>query len=365
MDENIIALNASEMTSPCQNALERQVDESLILHRSQMIFDLVGATNRDCFVFTSSGAEAVNQVLWSVFLEVSRKEGKCHFVTSVLEDAPTMQMLKRLEDLGCFVKIAPVNRKGQIDVEKLAALINPRTALLSIAMAQGLTGVIQPVEEIARLAKSKGILLHLDGTHSIGKYYFSFSEIGADYFTFSGDRIHSVIGSGGLFAKKEAPLVPLILGGSNLRGGSFDAASFLSLCAAAQQSSLFLDHMSLEVARLRDLLEREISQQIPGARPLFRDSLRLPNVTTIIFPRVHQEALCYLLQKKVKASIGGSYSQYLSRLLSASQIEDGECAVSFALTRMTTEDEVMRAAQSIAENARILQTISQGVFDVV
>src|SRR3990167_4237833 len=109
MGEAIVELNANERTRPCAAALDRQEDASLIPHRSEMIFDLAGARKEDRFVFTSSGAEALNQVLWSVFLEVSRKEGKCHFITSALEDAPTMQMMKRLEELGCYVKIAPVN----------------------------------------------------------------------------------------------------------------------------------------------------------------------------------------------------------------------------------------------------------------
>jgi cysteine desulfurase len=365
MGEAIIELNGNEATLPCASALERQTDPSLIPHRLQRLFDLVGARPDDRFVFTSSGAEAVNQVLWSVFLEVSRKVGKCHFITSALEDAPTMQMLKRLEDLGCFVKIAPLNSQGQIDLEQLALLINPRTALISVAMAQGLSGVIQPVEEIGALAKAKGVLLHLDAAQATGKYYFSFAELDADYLTFSGDLIHSVAGSGGLFAKKEAPLVPLILGGKGLRGGSFDIPSFLSLCAAAQQCSLFLDNMSLEVARLRDLFEREVARLIPGAKPLFRDALRLPHTTVIAFPRVHQEALQYLLEKKVKGSIGGQYSQHLSSLLASSGVENPECAVSFALSRMTTEEDVTRAAQEIARAVTTLQFISHGVFDGV
>src|SRR5690606_17670281 len=150
-----------------------------------------------------------------------------------------------------------VDEMGRVDVEKLAALVSPRTALISVTMAHGLTGVIQPVEEISLLAKEKGVLLHLDATYALGKYFFSFD---ADYLTFSGDRIHSVKGSGGLFAKSQVPLTAFILGGNEqngLRGGAFDVPSFAALSAAAQQAALYLDTMSLEVARLRDLFEEE------------------------------------------------------------------------------------------------------------
>jgi cysteine desulfurase len=364
----MIYLDHHSATRPCSAALERmnpyllehwgasfsphRMGQELIAaldSRYQMIYDLVGAKETDQFVFTSSGAEAINQVFWSVFIEKARKEGKCHIIISSLEDAPTMQCAKRLEELGCTIKIAPANELGQIDVEKLAELINPRTALISVTMAHGLTGVIQPVEEIIRIAQEKKVLLHLDATYALGKYSFTLES---DYLTFSGDRIHSVKGSGGLFAKEGAPLVPFILGGNeqgSLRGGSFDVPSFMALSAAAQQTLLYLDMMALEVVRLRDLFESSINGTV-----LYKDSPRLPNTTTIVFEKVHQEALLYFLNRKgVYATIGGAYASHLSRI--------HESAISFSLSRMTTEEEVLKAAQIINEALLQLQAISEDI----
>lgn len=323
------------------------------------LYDLAGASDDDRFVFTSSGAEAINQVLWSVFLKVSRETGKCHFITSALEDAATLQMMKRLEELGCFVKIAPVNHRGEIDIEALKSLINPRTALLSLSMAQGMTGVIQPVEEIVAYAQEKGVLVHLDATHAMGKYYLP--QLQASYLTFSGDRIHSVIGSGGLFAKKQAPLVPLILGGNPLRGGASDIPSLTALCTAALESYQCLDAMSLEIARLRNDFEEAIQNAIPGAIPLFSDSLRLPNTSVIAFPNVHQEALySLLLSKKIKTTLGGNYSQHLSSLLTASGISPSiaECAIHFSLSRMTKKEALLSAVEQIRTSVLFLQNIA-------
>ncbi len=358
MDKDIF-LDANAKTLPCNAAQHVENDETMVPSSLERIYDLVGASLEDTFVYTSSNAEAVNQVLWSVFLEISRKTGKCHFITSAIEDAPTMQMMKRLEDLGCFVKIAPVNLKGEIDIEQLKALINPRTALISITMANGLTGVIQPIEEIEKIAHEKGILLHLDGSSAIGKYAFSFAETKAHYLTFSGNLIHSLPATGGLFAKKDAPLVPLILGGSNLRAGPQDTPSILSLCAAATQASLFLDMMSLEVARLRDLFEKEILKLIPDAQILFKNTLRLPNTTVIAFPFAHQEALLHMLRRKnVEALIGGNYSQHLFHLLTASKIDPltASCSLSFSLSRMTTEESLRKAATLIYESVDFLRS---------
>lgn len=366
----MIYLDAHSSTRPCTAALERMTPylqdhwgASFAPHRMgqelvaaldtryQMIYDLVGAHEKDPFIFTSSGAEAINQVFWSVFLERARKEGKTHILISAIEDAPTMQCAKRLEELGCTIKIVPTNEQGQIDLEKLAAWINPRTALISVTMAQGLTGVIQPIEAVAQIAKEKNILLHLDATYAIGKYPITFNS---DYLTFSGDRIHAVKGSGALFAKEQVPLVPFILGGNeqnSLRGGAFDIPSFMALSAAAQQAILYLDLMAVEVVRLRDLLE-----SLVNATVLYKDVLRLPNTTTLIFPNVHQEALLYLLNRKgVYASMGGPYCQHLSRLTGS------ESALHFSLSRMTTEEEIRKAAAIINDAVKQLQAISEGI----
>lgn len=361
-----ILLNSHASTPPCSLALEwmkpyletnSAIADDLFEQRRQMIYDLVGAEKEDQLVITSSGAEAINQVLWSVFLEVVRKEGKTHLITSCLEDAPTLQMMKRCEELGCFVKIAPANERGEIDLEELRKLISPRTALISIGMAQGLTGVIQPVEEIAQIAKEKNVLLHLDGSYAVGKTYIA--GLAGDYLTFSGDLIHSVKGTGALFAKKGRPLVPLILGERAREAG------FMALCAAAHQANLSLDAMSLEVARLRDQFEQELQRRIPGARVAFERSLRLPNTTTILFPRVHQEALDYYLsQKELSASIGGDYCQHLHSLLVASKVnaEEAQTAMSFSLSRMTHEAEVTNACDRIVEVVESLQKISEDLF---
>lgn len=336
----------------------REAQENTAAHVPyQTIYDLVGADPKDTFAFTSSGAEAINQVHWTAFIELARKEGKCHFITSALEDAPTAQSLKRLEELGCFVKIAPVNAAGRIDVLRLAELISPRTALLSLSLAQGLTGVIQPIEEIAQIAKEKGVWLHIDATYALGKIAAPFQDI--DYLTFSGDRIHSAKGSGGVFAKAGRPLLPFVVGGSP------DVPSLLALAAAASQSTLFLDAMSLEVARLRDGLEERILQAIPAAKVLFQNSLRLPNVSVLCFPTAHQEALLYLLQRKnVFASIGGGEQPSLQQVLRASGIDEqlAQTAISFSLSRYTTQEDIDRAIPTIVEIVAHLSSLSAELF---
>lgn len=383
----MIYLDNHSAARPCSAAIERmqpflqehwgagfaphRMGQELIVSldsRYQAIYGLFGADLKEKFVFTSSGAEAVNQVLLSVFLEQARKEGKCHFITTSLEDAPTMQMMQRLEELGCFVKIVSVDRSGRIDLDQLRSLINPRTAMVSATMADGLTGVLQPSLEIARICQELGVLLHLDATYAVGKLDIAFSDLGVDYLTFSGDRMHALKSSGGLFAKEKSTLSPLIAGGSEqnkLRGGAFDVPSFMALAAAAGQSQLFLDTMGLETVRLRDLLEYELMKKIPGAFSVFEDQLRLPNTAVVSFPKIHAESLLYLLNRKnVFASLGGFYSQHLHRLLQAMGVEErtAENSLHFSLSRYTTEEEITRAVAVISEAVLYLRTVSEDLF---
>ena len=331
--------------------------------RYQVLYELAGASYDDLFVFTSCGAEGINQVHWSVYQERAKKEGRCHFVSISVEGAPILQSLQRLEMFGCYAKIAPVDKEGKADLNALKELIGPRTALVSLSIAESLTGVFQPIAEIAEMAHKMGAWLHLDASSSIGKLYAPFQH--ADYLTFSGASIHSVKGSGALFVKKGKPLHPFIVGGREqlgFRGAEFDLPSFLSLSAAAGQALLSIDSAGLELARLRDQFEGLLSDV---GFPLLNESLRLPNVTTMAFPKAHQEAMLYLLHRKgVGASLGNGHFPPLQHVLKEAQTksEIAETALSFALSRYTTEAEIEQAALKIKETVHLLHELSLGVF---
>ncbi|HEY4255518.1 MAG TPA: aminotransferase class V-fold PLP-dependent enzyme [Chlamydiales bacterium] len=348
-----IALDAHETGRVAAPAVEAFTAGSDSWNRSALD-ELVGAGASDSFAFTHSGAEAIQQVHWTAFIERARKEGQCHFVTGPLEDAPTLQSLKRLEELGCFVKIAPVDALGRIDLSQLAELISPRTAMISLSVANALTGVVQPIEEIVQLARSKSVWLHLDASYALGKMESPFTH--ADYLTFAGNMIHSVPGSGGVFARKGLPLTPLILAPIE------DAPSMSGLSAAARHASLSLDTMNLEVARLRDLFEEGLSAL---ANPLFRDTVRLPNVSVLVFPHIHQEMLHHALKRKqLNASIGGNYAPLLHRQLIACGIDEitARCSLSFSLSRFNTEEEIVQAIEIVKTTAQNLAPLTQDLF---
>lgn len=325
------------------------------------IYKLAGAREIDQFVFTSSGAEAVNQAFVSAFVDVSLQIGKNQFLASLIGEAPAIMSLDRLQQLDCVCLQMKPNKEGIITVDTVSKAISPRTALISLSYANGLTGVIQPIDEIAALCQQRGILLHLDMTHALGKLYLEIGDINAHFFSFNGDQFHAPQGCGGLFIKAGARCKQLITGGNEqggLRAGSFSVAHLAALGQAAQEAIDSRDLLCTEVARLRDRLEIGLVANHPEAVPLFRDQERLPQCTTIAFPGIANEALLYLLNRKgVFACIGGGSFQQLTLVLAHSGIPEGlaQSAISFSLSRETNEDEVDRAIYLIAESAKQLR----------
>ncbi|HLB53315.1 MAG TPA: aminotransferase class V-fold PLP-dependent enzyme, partial [Chlamydiales bacterium] len=191
---------------------------------------------------------------------------------------------------------------------------------------------------------------------ALGKIPFSFVDLDVDYLSFAGSWIHSMQGTGALFAKKSSPFVPFIM------GAPIDSSSLAALSAATRLAELSLDAMGLEIARLRNLLEEELSQKIPGLQILFSENNRLPNTTTLLFPKVHEETLAYYLQRRgVFPNQSGMFTQKLQKVLEASAIKT-ESALSFSLSRMTTEEEVRRGIEIIAETVFFLQKMSEDLF---
>lgn len=328
------------------------------------LYDFIGADEADAIVFTSSGTEAVNQVIQSVYYNVTIPTGKNHFITSSLDEAPSIRAVGRLEALGCVGKMIPATKDGFVTAQDLAETISPRTALVSLSWANGLTGVIQPLKEIADLCKQRGILLHLDATHILGKLIYDLKEVGADFITFNGDPLHAPKGTGGLYIRQSVKGSPLLMGGNEqagLRGGAVNMAGLAALASAAQEAIESRDYLCTEIARLRDKLEEGVVTEFPAATVLFKSQERLPHCTTITFPGMVNEALLFSLNRKgVCASMGGNDFQQLGLLLTSCGFDEitAHSALSFSLSRYTTEEEIDHAIAIIVESALGLEKMS-------
>lgn len=352
-------------TAPHQKGQELQ---SALLESYQALYELVGAEDGDTVVFTSSGTEAINQVIASTYRDVTLSTGKNQFLTSAIADAPAIMAINHIEQLGCVGKTIEVNQQGIVTAEALSEALSPRTALVSLPWANGLTGVIQPLAEISDLCQQRGVLLHLDATHVLGKLFYELGDIGADFITFNGDQLHAPKGTGALYVKQGIKCSPLLFGGvdqGGLRAGPVNMPGLAAFSAAAKELLDNRDFICTEIARLRDRLEIGIRQGFPEAFALFQNQDRLPNCTAITFPGVINESLLFLLNRKgICASIGGGEFQQLSLILSTCQFNPqiAHGAVSFSLSRYTTEEEIERAIQLIVESAQQLRRLSSQLY---
>lgn len=328
------------------------------------IYSLISAKETDHFVFTSSGTEAVNHVFSSAYHDITDPTGKNQYITSTIEEAAILMSLSRLEGMGSVAKMVKPDLQGAITAASIADAITPRTALVSLSFANGITGVINPVSEIAELCRKRGIALHLDATHVLGRVFFELDEIKPTFLTFNGDNLHAPKGTGGLYIFGNVKCSPFILGGleqGGSRAGNLNVASLAALGTAADETLLARDFMCTEIARLRNLLEEELLKRVPDITIFFRDSERIPNCTCISFHGIPNELMLYNLNRKnVFASIGGGSFQQIGLILAASLVEESiaNSSLNFTLSRFTTEDEIFQVVEVIAECAKRLRKIS-------
>lgn len=304
------------------------------------LYKLVGAEKEALFSFTSSGAEAVNQALFDAYLNGTRKTGKNHFIASCLEGASTLLFLDRLASMGCSYTLAPMNRLGEITAQAIQEALTPRTALVTLSWACPLTGVIHPVEEIAKVCQERGVLLHLEGSAILGRGSFSWALSGADLLSFEGALL-GVPGSGGLFSKKE--VAPFIVGRSPC-----ERTLATTLERRAEELLVSREAFALEQARKRYLFEKQLREEIPEARILFEEAVRLPHISCVEFPRVHAQALHHFLQRRnIHTSHGGGAEQLLEHLLASNH--PNYSALSFSLPLSMEEEQMERLLRDLYE----------------
>jgi len=334
------------LSAPHQKGLELYGDVDAALKK---LYSLLGASERSHFILTSGGQEAIFQMFIHFYLDEIRETGKNHLLTTAIEEAPILLSMSRLEELGTVTRLLPVDEKGRLKLDALDEAIKPKTSLLSLSWANALTGVIQPIEEIIQRCHAKGVKVHLNASSMMGKLPISFDELGVDFLSFTGDKIHTPQGIGGLFQ------------GTRPHQSSHHVAALSGLSLAVEEELLRMEQFAMETARLRDMFETELKLVIPESIVLFQDADRLPHVSTVAFPGVMAESLLYLLHRRqVYASLGGGEYQKLSSQLKSCGVAPELChsALSFAISHETTEDDLAEALNVIVFSYRNFATMS-------
>ncbi|MCH9634500.1 MAG: Cysteine desulfurase IscS [Chlamydiae bacterium] len=336
-----------------------------ILKAFGIIKDFISLTDSETLILTSSPVEATNHVYDHVYHKVVRETGRNHFITLESEQAALLMPLKKLESLGCYTTYLTVNNTGSTPVQGILDAITPRTAMITLSLANGITGVFQDLEGLKETCDQRGILLHLEVSYALGKVDVDFQNLKADFLTFSGEMLHGPRSSGILVAKDSAQLAPFIAGGleqNGLRGGALDVACLAGLAKACELAKKHLSEMSLEVARLRNQFEKKLLEELDGVQVLFKNQSRLPNVSVVSFKNVHADYLLYTLNKRgIAACLGGGLFQKLSLLLESMEYtaDISHTSLSFAFSRDHTHEDIQKVVGILIEEVKRLRLMSE------
>ena len=301
-------------------------------------------------VFTGGGTEADNlAVLGAVRAAVRRDGGRKHVVSSQIEHHAVLNACQALEEDGVEVTYLPVGSNGVMDPDDVRRALRPETVLVTIMYANNEIGTIQPIAEIAAIARDHGALMHTDAVQAAGKIPLDAKALGVDLLTISGHKIYGPKGVGALYARRSTRLEPLSYGGHHERDrrpGTENVAGIAGLGGAAVLARRSLAIESVRLAAMRDRLEHGILERVEEAAVNGDSTRRVPNTSSICFDYVEGEALVIALDLKgVACSTGAACSSGAiepSHVLTAIGLrsEQARASLRFSLGRQNTEAQV-------------------------
>src|SRR5260370_1247225 len=313
-------------------------------------------------VFTSGGTEADNL---GIFGLVGRGD---HVITSTIEHHAVLNTCKRLEQTGCEVTSVPVSGRGEVDPDDVRKALRSNTKLISIMMANNETGVVQPVEEIGKIAQEADVFFHTDAVQAAGKVPIDVKAIACDALSISGHKIHAPQGTGALYIKKGTLIQPQIYGGSHerqRRAGTENLPGIVGMGKAAEISRHWLESGgATEMSAMRDRLQDAILGAMEDIGVNGLGAPRVPNTTNLWFDHVEGEALVIALDLKgLAVSSGAACSSGAiepSHVLLAMGLshQRARASIRLSLGKQTTPQEVDFAIGVIPETVARLREIS-------
>jgi cysteine desulfurase len=212
-------------------------------------------------------------------------------------------------ETGLRVTFLPVDADGALDLHLLDQSIRPDTAVVSVMWANNETGVVFPIEEIAAICRSRGVLFHTDATQAPGKLKLDVGEVGADFLTLSAHKLHAPKGIGLLYVRRRTKFQPYLIGGHQergKRGGTENVASIVGFGRAAELALERLEDENTRVRALRDRLENTILRVVPNTLRNGAKEPRLPNTSNIAFDFVEAEGILLMLDELGICASSGS-----------------------------------------------------------
>jgi cysteine desulfurase len=265
-------------------------------HARGQVSSLLGCSTKEV-VFGSGGTEADNQALFGV---VGRREN-AHVVISAVEHPAVANAAAEVRRRGGDVTVVPVSGRGVVDPDDVRRALRPNTALVSVMHVNNEIGTVQPVRDIAAVAREAGVLMHSDGVQAAGRIPVSVRELGVDLYAISGHKMRGPKGLGALFVRKGVQLESMIFGGrheSARRAGTENTPGVVAMGKAAELARVGMQHEMRRVAHLRDRLEQGILERVADVSVNGAGAERVPNTTNMCFEGIEGESLVIALDLK-------------------------------------------------------------------
>lgn len=318
---------------------------------------LLGATPPE-LVFTSGGTESIH---YAIHAALAMAPEKRRIVTTQVEHSATLLPLKALKARGYEIIALPVDHDGKLDLKEFDIFLTQDTALVSVMWANNETGVLFPIPEMAAMAVARGVLIHCDAVQAVGKLPINLKEVPLDFLSLSGHKFHAPKGTGALFVRKGHKFPPLLSGHQERarRGGTENVPAIAALGVAATLAAEKLAEHSARLTVLRDSLEQQLLDSIPGATVTGAGSTRIPGTTSLnLGGRVEAE---FVLDRLDKAGIcasagsacsaGGTEPSHVMLAMGLTP-EEALSTIRISLSRYTSQmevDQVVKALPAIVE----------------
>jgi cysteine desulfurase len=330
----------------------------------RQVAELLGC-NPGEIIFTSGGTESNNHAIIGI-ARAFRAKGN-HIITSRIEHPAVLEVCRFLEGFGFKTTYLPIDEHGLVSVLDVETSIRPQTILITIMHANNEVGTIQPVKEISRIAKARGIVMHTDAAQSIGKIPTFVSTLGVDLLSMAGHKIYAPKGIGALYIRQSVMPEKFCHGAGQemgLRAGTENVSGIVGLgkaCEiAARDLKKSIGHLKMLRDRLQDGLFRELDQIKPNGHP----EKRLPNTLSLCFKGLEANRILEEIGLKIAASAGAachSDTVEISHVLEAMNVplDWAKGTLRFSVGRMTTVEQIDKAIQVIVHAMKKLQSTPQ------
>jgi len=313
-------------------------------------------------VFTSGGTEGDN-------LAISGLTGEGdHVITSSIEHHAVLHACRHLEEMGCEVTWLPVDSRSLVDPDDVRRALRPNTKLISIMTANNETGVLQPVEDIGRIAAEADVYFHTDAVQAAGKVPIDVKNIGCDALSISGHKMHAPQGVGALYVRRGTHLQPLFYGGRHERSRRAGTENVPGIVALGKAAELAIEGFERgddkKMSALRDRLQRGILAQVEEAAVNGEGAPRVPNTSNIYFDHIEGEAMVISLDLKgLAVSTGAACSAGAiepSHVLTAMGLraDRARASIRFSLGKQNSDEDIDFALALVPEAVARLRELS-------